>query len=85
VVLAGCGQDELAGIAEQLCRAVAEEAFLTSIGPVALTVSIGGVSAPPFPKDARLMLAAVEWALYEAKRQGKNRVVITDAYPPTLR
>ena len=68
-------------LGEKLCRGVEELGLLHRASTVAevVTISIGGVSV--IPRQGKSLLAAIEVAdeaLYEAKRSGKNRLVIHD-------
>jgi len=68
----------IANLYERIRRAVAEAPFLTSAGPLALTVSIGvAYWTSPELKQERLLYAA-DMALYRAKHNGRNRVVRAD-------
>jgi len=51
-------------------------------GPVSVTVSIGVASFPAHGETAEQLLQVADEALYEAKRQGKNRVVAGSTRQP---
>jgi diguanylate cyclase (GGDEF)-like protein len=49
------------------------------LGPI--TLSLGVAIFPDQASDPASMIRAADLALYEAKRQGRNRVVMSDARP----
>ena len=54
-----------------------EDFFMTNKGPLRVTVSIGVVSFPSTNiSSAEEMIKSADTALYTAKREGKNRVVV---------
>jgi diguanylate cyclase (GGDEF)-like protein len=72
LILRGCTVEEVAVAAERLLRGVRDEVVQTSCGPIAVTVSIGGVIAPRHARDVQETLARAQEALESAKtkRQG---------------
>jgi len=72
VVLRDCTPDDLAIAAERLLAGVRDELMQTSVGPVAATVTIGGVTAPRHARSVAEILARAQEALDTAKgrRQG---------------
>ena len=75
VVLSNCTPDDLLGIAERARSALADMPISSDAGNVGVTISIGGVATSSVTSDLEL-LAAADSALYDAKRRGRNRVVI---------
>jgi two-component system cell cycle response regulator len=77
VLLPAC---DLAGArerAEHLRAAIAERPIETSEGPVPLTASLGVLSTASWPEaDGASILRAVDAALYRAKAEGRNRIVV---------
>jgi diguanylate cyclase (GGDEF)-like protein len=72
VVLTSCTPDELSIAAERLMAGVRDETILTAAGPVAATVTIGGVTAPRHARTVSEILSRVQDALTaaRAKRHG---------------
>lgn len=77
VLLPGATRDVAEGIAERICAQVARLVLLDGLGRrFGVTASIG--LAALLPEDTRPedILARADAALYEAKREGRNRVVV---------
>jgi diguanylate cyclase (GGDEF)-like protein len=71
VLLPGADLDQASALAQQLRRAVADEA----IGGMPVTMSFGvGASEPGKRLNYDVVYAQADRALYEAKRNGRNRV-----------
>ena len=72
VILTSCTADELAVAAERLLAGVRDETLTTSAGPVAVTVTIGGVTAPRHARTVAEILSRAQDALQAArlKRHG---------------
>jgi len=83
VVLADASPEIVVGVSERLRGATAEAAFpLMSAGrAINVTVSVGAAMASSPGESAAALVKRADEALYQAKRQGKNRV-ITDFSTP---
>jgi GGDEF domain-containing protein len=60
--------------AEELRRRVSGEAFVTSAGPLAVTISLGVAVAPEDGVSLRQLLKSADDRMYEAKAAGRDRV-----------
>jgi len=81
VILNKCTPDDIAIAAERLVAGVRDEVALTSSGPVAVTVTIGGVNAPRHARTVEEALSRAHEALNAAR--GKRRGSFT-AYRPNI-
>lgn len=76
LVMPGVGPRDTTIVLERLRRAVAEVPFVVQGQEVTVTVSIGGAVCQGETMDELLSLA--DDALYAAKEQGRNKVVLAD-------
>ncbi len=67
VILTRCAGDELSIAAERLLAGVRDDTIVTAAGPVAATVTIGGVNVPRHARTVPEILARAQDAL--ARRQ----------------
>ncbi len=78
IVLNGCDAARLPERAEALRRAVSDSSISINAKDISFTVSIGAVAVDPLdattPSETVLNLA--DAALYQAKKEGRNKVVI---------
>jgi two-component system cell cycle response regulator len=82
VVMPGTGPEEAAVAAERLRSAVEEIEFNTvSAMRVPLSVSVGVACTPSSTTSPELLLQAADIALYDAKRNGRNRVEMARTAP----
>ncbi|MBZ5641268.1 MAG: diguanylate cyclase [Acidobacteriia bacterium] len=77
ILLSGCSRSKAAENAERLRDALLRRPVETDAGPLKITLSIGGVATGDWPDyNAGQILHLADSALYRAKEEGRNRVVI---------
>ena len=81
VVLTSCTTDELNVAAERLLAGVRDETIPTSAGPVAVTVTIGGVTAPRHARTVPEIFSRAIDALHTARARRHGSFV---AYRPNV-
>ncbi|MBI4366896.1 MAG: diguanylate cyclase, partial [Deltaproteobacteria bacterium] len=81
VVLTSCTPDELTVAAERLLAGVRDETIVTPAGPVAATVTIGGVTAPRHARTVSEVLIRTQDALCVARSKRHGSFV---AYRPNV-
>ncbi len=81
VVLTSCTPEELSVAAERVLAGVRDETISTAAGPVAVTVTIGGVTAPRHARTVPEILARVADALSAARAK---RLGSFAAYHPNV-
>jgi diguanylate cyclase (GGDEF)-like protein len=81
IVLNNCTPDDLSIAADRLVAGIRNDVMQTSAGPVAATVTIGGLTAPRHARNVNEVLARAQDALYgaRARRHGSFQ-----AYQPNL-
>jgi diguanylate cyclase (GGDEF)-like protein len=67
VVLKSCTPEDIATAAERLLAGMRDDVVQTQAGPVAVTVTIGGVNAPRYARTLQEVLARAQEALDAAK------------------
>ncbi len=76
IVLPGCGEEDIARMAERIRISLASDVAQWEGRPVPLTASFGATCATPDCEgEAEELVRCADAAMYEAKRQGRNRVV----------
>ena len=83
VVMPDASTEVAAAVAERLCQRVADKPLLVSqaAGRLELTASIGCATARGKDETPESLLRRADEALYQAKRAGRNRVVVAEEPP----
>jgi len=77
LILPETGADDGVGMAERLRNQIAEKEMGSDGEPLNVTVSVGVASFPRDGDDPHSLMKRADAALYEAKRRGRNRVVLS--------
>jgi diguanylate cyclase (GGDEF)-like protein len=72
VILNNCTPDDMVVAAERLLAGARDEVVQTSVGPVAVTVTISGVTAPRHARNINEVLARAQDALTSAKAKRRG-------------
>jgi diguanylate cyclase (GGDEF)-like protein len=80
-VLRDCTPDDMAIAAERMLTGIREDMVPTSAGPIAVTVTIGGISAPRHARSVTEVLARAQEGLDAAKAQRRGSFA---AYRPNV-
>ncbi len=81
IVLPGCDEMDTLQICERLRGAVADPPLRHNGADISVTISAGAVVHDhSAPADAQALLQAADQALYRAKDDGRNRVVLAPAF-----
>lgn len=78
ILMPGITQDEARNECEKLRQAVARSVFIVRGQREAVTISIGLASLGVAHQDRSALMRAADGALYQAKEEGRNRVVVAD-------
>jgi diguanylate cyclase (GGDEF)-like protein len=68
-----------AAAAERIRQRIEATEFHTNAGPLRVTLSIGVASHPHHGQNLETLVHSADGALYRAKHQGRNRVVVAEA------
>lgn len=83
ILLPGTEENGAMAIGENLRQAISSAPLTRGKSPIIATVSIGIIVQPPtgslFAPDFAKLLAAADAALYQAKHDGRNRVVLINS------
>lgn len=79
VILSDCGPESLHHRAEQLRQSIASCAFTGTLQGLSVSISVGAatIDSGATGQSPEIVLSHVDEALYRAKMEGRNRVVIT--------
>ena len=76
IILPGCDGKSIAGIAERLRKTIGDERMDTPKGKIPVTVSLGAAVSTGGKDSVQSLVKAVDNALYQAKKKGRNCVEI---------
>ena len=72
LILGQCPESELSKVADKILRMFREQPIQTPVGPIHVSVSIGGVAFPSYVQTPAEAMTRAEAALREAKGQGRD-------------
>ena len=85
-LLPGCEALDAQALAERLRRCIASEPVMTPMGKVPVTISLGVTTTGKSEAlGVAAMLQRTDDALYQAKREGRDRVVMATGVEDCLR
>lgn len=81
IVMPDASEAVAAAVAQRLCQRIARKPFTVShpVGTIEVTVSVGCAAALGEEERPEALLKRSDEALYQAKRGGRNQVVVADA------
>lgn len=62
-------------IAERIRECISSHVFSAELGPIKVTVSLGVATFPLDANEKQELVDSADQALYQAKRQGRNRTL----------
>ncbi len=78
IILPEAGLDEAQIISERLRKHIARMPITTTAGPIHITVSVGAASLSNETPNTAKLIDCADYAMYAAKRRGRNLVCIYD-------
>ncbi|MBI5723842.1 MAG: GGDEF domain-containing protein [Planctomycetes bacterium] len=78
VILPETGKEGSLIVAERLRNVIGDSPFSLENGPIWITMSFGVAELPHDAQDASGLIKKADTAMYNAKKQGKNRVMIAN-------
>lgn len=79
LVLEGSGEQGGLQMGERIRQEIENLMLPSENGPVQITLSLGLAVYPEHGEDKELLISRADQALYRAKKQGRNRVVVWDS------
>lgn len=76
IILPGTDRDSAMGVAERLRQIIEKTHFLYQGQKIPLTISVGVTHTEPSDRDQATLFNRVDDAMYQAKRAGRNKVVL---------
>jgi two-component system cell cycle response regulator len=77
ITASGCDWSQAMALGERICSSISGKPINSRAGQIAMTVSVGVVIGHGQVKDADVLIAAADEALYRAKKAGRNRVELS--------
>jgi diguanylate cyclase len=76
IIITDCDAENAGKIAEKIRESIDRTRFYYHEELIRLTISLGVTQAQPTDKDAENLFVRVDKAMYRAKREGRNKVIV---------